>query len=364
MKSIANYESSLNVTVKNKFKFSFDNQRPPKLKIAYVSPDFRDHSLAHLFAKIPALHDRDEFEVYLHFLNKDDGSVFYKNIHESGNLSIDASNITESKLADSIFNLGIHIVINLYGLTNGSKTKFLAMKPAPINVLYLGVPLTMGIDFIDYFIGDHISTPIQNSNHFEEKLVSLPHSYFCSDYNSIHPHLLEQCICFEDGSNIGSERNAVINAMDLKSKIPNLKFSSTSSYIFLEDGEINQFATSTEEKFTLKNTNLEVLNGMSIQDEYLDQAKLRDVMIMTTRESYGLPNNVIVFCNFCQTSKYDPKTFASWIKIIQNVPHSVLWLISDNLNARRNIEKKATELGICKYITFIVLFLLNVIVYV
>lgn len=54
---------------------------------------------------------------------------------------------------------GIHILINLNGYTKGARNEVFAMRPAPIQLLYMGFPGTMGADFIDYLVTDHVVSP-------------------------------------------------------------------------------------------------------------------------------------------------------------------------------------------------------------
>lgn len=70
-----------------------------------------------------------------------------------------------------------------------------------------------------------------------------------------------------------------------------------------------------------------------------------DNIIFTSRRQYGLPDEAIVFCNFNQLYKTDPKIVATWVKILKKVPNSVLWLLSFPVAGERNLQKYVRSLG-------------------
>lgn len=69
-------------------------------------------------------------------------------------------------------------------------------------------------------------------------------------------------------------------------------------------------------------------------------------LVITTRQQYGLPENVIIYYNCNQLHKYDPRTFKSWITILKNVPNSVLWLVRYPPDGESNLRKTAQNLGL------------------
>jgi predicted O-linked N-acetylglucosamine transferase (SPINDLY family) len=156
-----------------------------KLRIGYVSYDFRDHATSHLMKRLFSLHDRDRFEIFAYSLGPDDHSDYRQQIAATCDFFKDVADLSTEEAAQLIFNDRIDILINLNGYTRGSRSEIFALRPAPIQVNYLGYPGTMGASFMDYFIGDAIASPPHFTDDFTEKLVILPHSYQVNDHQQI-----------------------------------------------------------------------------------------------------------------------------------------------------------------------------------
>ena len=92
--------------------------------------------------------------------------------------------------ADRINQDGIHILVNMNGYTKGARNEIFALKPAPIQVMWLGYPGTSGADYMDYIITDKITSPLQLANQYSEKLAYMPHTFFVGDHRYMFPHLL------------------------------------------------------------------------------------------------------------------------------------------------------------------------------
>jgi protein O-GlcNAc transferase len=155
-----------------------------KLRIGYVSPDFRVHPTAMLTRRLYALHDREQFEVHAYALTPDDGSEIRRDIASSCGHFRDVSALGDFEVAAEIHGDGIQILVDLAGYTTYARTEIFAMQPAPIQVAYLGFPHSMGASFIDYYLADQIVAPPGAERFFTEKLVYLPDSYFM--FNNQH----------------------------------------------------------------------------------------------------------------------------------------------------------------------------------
>lgn len=70
-----------------------------------------------------------------------------------------------------------------------------------------------------------------------------------------------------------------------------------------------------------------------------------DNIVFTSRNQYGLPNDAVVFCNFNQLYKIDPDVFKIWIKILKQVPNSILWLLSFPEAGEPNLKRYTSNLG-------------------
>src|SRR5262245_2431464 len=154
--------------------------RHSKIKVAYVSADFRAHAVASLMAGAFEQHDRSRFETVAISLLKEPGEMRSR-LADAFDESIDADEMSDAEVAALVRRLEIDIAVDLMGYTRASRTRIFALRPAPIQVHYLGFPGTMGADYIDYMIADGIAVPRASAAHYAEKLVYLPHSFMAGD---------------------------------------------------------------------------------------------------------------------------------------------------------------------------------------
>ncbi len=152
-----------------------------RLRIGYLSRDFYDHPVAHLLANAFALHDRTQCEIFAFSYGPDDGSLYRKAIEAGVDRFVDARDMTDDDLAETIAAAGVHVLVDLGGHTHGNRMAVLARRPAPVQVNYLGFSATTGAPFIDYFITDPVATPPELAAGFSEKLAYVPHCYMVSD---------------------------------------------------------------------------------------------------------------------------------------------------------------------------------------
>eukprot|EP00048_Salpingoeca_helianthica_P024102 m.29717 g.29717 ORF g.29717 m.29717 type:complete len:1284 (-) comp9187_c1_seq1:59-3910(-) len=167
-------------------------QRTPlegRLRVGYVSSDFKDHPTSHLMQSIPGFHNRQAVEVFCFSLAPDDGSVYRKKIERESEHFIDLSNIPDNgAAADLIYQMGIHILINLNGYTKGARTEIFALRPAPVQVMWLGYPGTSGASFMDYLVTDVItSPPDQWAEQYSETACYMPDTFFVGDHRQMFP---------------------------------------------------------------------------------------------------------------------------------------------------------------------------------
>jgi predicted O-linked N-acetylglucosamine transferase (SPINDLY family) len=152
-----------------------------RLRIAYLSRDFRDHPVGHVLANVFTLHDRARFEIFAYSYGPDDGSAYRKAIASGVDHFTDAHAMTDAELAAAIAQAGIHVLVELAGHTTGSRLAVLARRPAPVQAHYLGYPGTTGADYIDYFITDRVATPEVLAAEFTEKPAYVAQCFMVSD---------------------------------------------------------------------------------------------------------------------------------------------------------------------------------------
>ena len=227
-----------------------------RIRVGYVSGDFRHHAVGHLTAGMFELHDRSRFEIVGYSHGHDDGSEFRRRIVAGCERFVDIAAESYESSAGRIAREGIDILVSLSGYTGGSRSEIFAMRPAPVQVSWLGYPGTMGAEFIDYFVADRIALPEEIAGQFTEAIAWLPHSYQVND------------------------------------------------------------------------------RGQRIAEA------------TPSREAAGLPREGFVFCCFNQSYKIERTLFEAWMRMLQAVPGSVLWLMRGSELARTSLRQAASACGI------------------
>lgn len=157
-----------------KLAYVHSGKNGKKLRIGYLSADFRQHPLTSLAAELMELHDRAGFEIYGYSYGPDDRTPARKRWERAFDRFRDIRTVSMHAAAQRIHDDGIDILVDLTGFTQSSRTGILALRPAPIQVNWLGYPGTMGAPFADYLIADAFITPPEHAAHYSEQLVRLP----------------------------------------------------------------------------------------------------------------------------------------------------------------------------------------------
>jgi predicted O-linked N-acetylglucosamine transferase (SPINDLY family) len=162
----------------------FDHSRvrkPGRIRIGYLSADFRKHATAYLMAELFERHDRSRFEIIAYSYGYDDGSDVRQRLIKSFDHFVDLYASSRAEAAQRIYDDQIDILVDLKGYTGDARTEILVNRPAPVQVNYVGFPATMGADFIDYIIADSFVAPAEHQPFFQEKIVHLPNAYQPND---------------------------------------------------------------------------------------------------------------------------------------------------------------------------------------
>jgi protein O-GlcNAc transferase len=158
-----------------------DIWRNPKIRIAYLSADFRAHATAYLIAELLELQDRSRFEVIGVSFGIDDHSDIRARIVDAFDRFHDLASKPDREIATFVNDMKVDIAVDLSGHIAGARPGILAHRPAPIQVNYLVSPATLGADFIDYIIADPIVLPFDQQKFYTEKIVHLPECYQVND---------------------------------------------------------------------------------------------------------------------------------------------------------------------------------------
>ena len=230
--------------------------RHDRIRVAYLSGDFREHPVAYLVTGMLEHHDRSRFEVTgVSFGPEQDGGIRSR-LKDAVEHFIDVADKSDQDVAALLRELETDIAVDLMGYTANSRAAILTYRAAPVQVNYLGYPGTMGADHIDYIIADRFVVPEGERPFYGERIVYLPD---------------------------------VFQANDSKRKMSE---------------------------------------------------------IAPSRAEVGLPENAFVFCAFNNSYKILPAVFDVWMRLLRQIPDSVLWLLAGNPNVERNLCREAENSGV------------------
>jgi len=150
-----------------------------KLRVGYVSPDFRRHSVAYFIEPLLARHDRNHFEVFS-YASVSTPDAMTEHLLRLSDFARDISSMSDADAADMVREDGIDILVDLAGHTSGGRLGLFALKPAPAQVTYLGYPNTTGLGAIGWRLTDvHADPPGEGDGIHTERLVRLARTFLC-----------------------------------------------------------------------------------------------------------------------------------------------------------------------------------------
>ena len=185
-----------------------------RIRVGYLSPDFRDHVVMRFSYWLLAGHDRERFAVYAYMRGK--GDAVSCHMAEKAEVWRDVSGCSPAEAARVIYEDGIDILVDLSGHTGDSCLPILACKPAPVQVSGIGYFASTGLSTVDYFLGDPFLDDEETEKEFTEELLLLPQSHFC--YMPFHgkepvgeaPHERKGCITFGSFNNFTKVNDQVL----------------------------------------------------------------------------------------------------------------------------------------------------------
>jgi protein O-GlcNAc transferase len=222
-----------------------------RIALGYLSNNFKNHPTAHLIQGMFHHHNREKFKVFCYSYGEDDKSSYREKIKRECDQFIDVKMLSHAEAAGRIYDGRVDILVDLVGYMKGNRLCIPAMRPAPLQVRWLGMAGTTGADFFDYIITDAVVTPAEHTPFYRENLVYMPHCYQIND------------------------------------------------------------------------------NTQAIANKNFTKAEL------------GLPKDSFIFCSFSTRYKLDPMMFDRWMRILKQVPKSVLWVLGGDRVAEKNLMQEA-----------------------
>lgn len=153
-----------------------------RIRLAYVSSDFRDHAVAHLLIGVLEQHDRERFEVHAVSLQPEDRVTdIGGRLRKAVDHYHDVSATSDADVVRQLRDLSIDIAVDLNGYTIGGRPELFSRRCAPIQVSYLGYASTAGAPYMDYLLADGVVIPPSHEQYYSERVLRLPHCYLPND---------------------------------------------------------------------------------------------------------------------------------------------------------------------------------------
>jgi predicted O-linked N-acetylglucosamine transferase (SPINDLY family) len=154
-----------------------------KIRIGYLSGEFREQATSHLIVGVLEQHDASRFEIYAVDNGWDDRSEMRRRIAAAVTSIIEIRGLSDASALAAIRKNEIDILVNLNGYFGEQRTQLCAHRAAPIQVNYLGFPGTLGANYMDYIIADPQVIPEDHKCFYDEKVIYLPNCYQANDRN-------------------------------------------------------------------------------------------------------------------------------------------------------------------------------------
>jgi len=159
------------------------DRMPPagRVRIGYLSGDFRDQATAHLAVGLFENHDRDRFEIVAFSHGPARADAYRARIEGCVDAIVEVGGLDHDEAASEIARRGIDLLVDLKGHTRDNRLAVFARRPAPVQVTYLGFPGTTGAPWMDWLIADRVVAPPEIARHWSERVVHLDGCYQIND---------------------------------------------------------------------------------------------------------------------------------------------------------------------------------------
>lgn len=152
-----------------------------RIRVGYLSCDFRNHATMHLMAGLLEHHDRERFEIFAYDYSRPESSDYRQRFLESVEHLVPVDSMSDPQAAQRIAADRLDILFDLKLYTGNGRSGIMAYRPAALQATYLGFPGSAASPDIDYVVADRFVTPEGSAPFFTEKFCRLPHSYQCND---------------------------------------------------------------------------------------------------------------------------------------------------------------------------------------
>jgi protein O-GlcNAc transferase len=158
-----------------------------RLRVAFVSANFRDHPTAHLSLEFWEKIDRSRLEMFAYSLGGEQADAFRHRAEAAFEHFVDVGSLTVGAIAQRIRDDRIAILIDRNGYTQNAREGIFALRPAPLQINCIGYPGTLGAPWYDYIFTDRFSLPEHLTPFYTERALYMPHMAFPSDTTRLPP---------------------------------------------------------------------------------------------------------------------------------------------------------------------------------
>ena len=158
-----------------------------RLRVAFVSANFRDHPTAHLSLEFWEKIDRSRLEMFAYSLGGDAADAFRHRAEAAFEHFVDVGSLAVEAIAQRIRDDRIAILFDRNGYTLNAREGIFALRPAPVQVNCIGYPGTLGAPWYDYIFTDRFSLPEHLTPFYSERPLYMPHMAFPSDTTRLPP---------------------------------------------------------------------------------------------------------------------------------------------------------------------------------
>jgi protein O-GlcNAc transferase len=155
--------------------------RNKKIRVAYLSADFRQHAMSYLMVGVFEKHDRERFETISVSFRQPERDEFAQRVMKSNDVFVDVCDLSDLDAAKTLREMQIDIAVDLMGFTRSQRINIFAHRPAPLQIAYLGFPGTCGAPYIDYLLADEFVVPPESQSQYSEKIVYMPDTFQAND---------------------------------------------------------------------------------------------------------------------------------------------------------------------------------------
>ncbi len=158
-----------------------------RLRVAFVSANFRDHPTAHLSLEFWEKIDRSRLEMFAYSLGGGQIDAFRQRAEAAFEHFVDVGSLAAGAIAQRIRDDRIAILIDRNGYTQNAREGIFALRPAPLQINCIGYPGTLGAPWYDYIFTDRFSLPEHLAPFYTERALYMPHMAFPSDTTRLPP---------------------------------------------------------------------------------------------------------------------------------------------------------------------------------